>query len=188
VRRLVRWAWRAEAVGAGLTLALFTGIAAAGADPQGAWFLAGIAASLGVLYAVPSTLLMGHAQMASGGPHRARDRAPQHVRPPSSCSRPADGSSQCSPWRRRLQRSSLQPSRASLRGRALAGIDGTDPAAKAPMRHVRRFTLLASITAVLDFVVWRRSEFFFPQPLLERHADRALLDPLCRGDGPRAAA
>ena len=159
VRRLVRWAWRAEAVGAGLTLALFAGLAAAGADPRGAWLLAGIAASLAVLYAVPSTLLMATRRwrqaalitlatgllgtcatvvvLAAGGRIVAMFAVEAAV---AAISLAVTG---------------------VLARRALAGIDGTDRATKVPMRHVRRFTLVASITAVLDFVVWRRSEFFF---------------------------
>jgi len=159
VHRLVRLAWQAEAVGAALTVAVFVAIALTGADPQAAWVLAGVSASLGVLYAVPSTLLMATRRwrqaalvalatgflstcttvvvLVAGGRIVAMFAVEAAV---AAISLPITG---------------------VLAHRALAGIDRPADTTTPPMRQIRRFTFLASITALLDYVVWRRSEFFF---------------------------
>lgn len=56
---LVRWAWRVAFVGAVLGAGILLAVALAGAEPQSAWALAGLAAGFGVLHTVPSALLIG---------------------------------------------------------------------------------------------------------------------------------
>lgn len=59
VRSLLVWAWAIEAASALLGGGLLFAAGLAGADPEGAWLLAGVAATLGVLHTVPSALLLG---------------------------------------------------------------------------------------------------------------------------------
>jgi O-antigen/teichoic acid export membrane protein len=56
---LVRWAWRVAFVGAIVTVGILLAVALAGAEPESAWVLAGLAAAFGVLHTVPSALLIG---------------------------------------------------------------------------------------------------------------------------------
>jgi O-antigen/teichoic acid export membrane protein len=157
VRSLVRWAWRTESIGAALAIALFVAIAATGADPQGAWLLAGIAASLGILYAVPSTLLMA----------TRRWRQAALVTLATGFLGTAATVIVLAAGGRIVAMFAVEAAVAAtsfaitgvLARRALAGIERVEDE-RPPMRAVRTFTLWASLTAVLDFVVWRRSEFF----------------------------
>ena len=59
VASLVRWIWRVEAIAAVAGGSVLVIAAAAGADPQSAWVLAGVACTLGILHAAPSALLIG---------------------------------------------------------------------------------------------------------------------------------
>jgi O-antigen/teichoic acid export membrane protein len=56
---LLGWAWRIEAAAALVGGGLLVGAGLAGADPQAAWVLAGIASAAGVLHAVPTAVLIG---------------------------------------------------------------------------------------------------------------------------------
>jgi O-antigen/teichoic acid export membrane protein len=59
VRSLLAWAWGLE-LAAGLAGgAILVGAAVTGAEPEAAWLLAAIAATMGVLHTVPSALLLG---------------------------------------------------------------------------------------------------------------------------------
>jgi O-antigen/teichoic acid export membrane protein len=59
VRSLLVWAWAIEAGSALLGGGLLFAAGLAGAEPEGAWLLAGVAATMGVLHTVPSALLLG---------------------------------------------------------------------------------------------------------------------------------
>ena len=157
VRSLVRWAWRTELIGAALALGLFVTVAATGADPRAAWLLAGVAASLGILYAVPSTLLMATRRWRQAA---LVTLATGFVGTCATVIVLAAGG-------RIVGMFAVEAAVAAisfvvtgvLARRALSGVERADDE-RPPMRAVRTFTLWASLTAVLDFVVWRRSEFF----------------------------
>jgi len=59
LRSLSSWAWRVEAVAAGIAFGLLAITAAAGATPRAAWLFGGIAAAASVLHKVPATMLSG---------------------------------------------------------------------------------------------------------------------------------
>jgi O-antigen/teichoic acid export membrane protein len=56
---LVRWAWRIAVGCAAVAGAVLLGVAASGAKPQAAWYLAAATAALGVFAAFPGNALMG---------------------------------------------------------------------------------------------------------------------------------
>jgi O-antigen/teichoic acid export membrane protein len=59
VARLVTWAWRVEGVAALVGGGTLVAASLAGADPEAAWLFAAVACTMGVLHAVPSSLLVG---------------------------------------------------------------------------------------------------------------------------------
>jgi O-antigen/teichoic acid export membrane protein len=159
-RRLVRWAWRIEAAGAVIAAAVFVGLAIAGAEPHNAWILAGVAAALAVLYTVPSTLLLATrrwkgAALIVVGTGLAGTVATIVVL--------AAGGGIVGMFGVEAAIAAISLAAAWLLARGV--LDDIPSAhegdAAVPVRTIVRFTLLASVTALLDFVVWRRTEFFF---------------------------
>ncbi len=59
LRSLLRWAWRVEAVAAIAAAAILGAFAFAGAEPTGAWALAGFVSALTILHTVPTAVLIG---------------------------------------------------------------------------------------------------------------------------------
>ncbi len=162
VRDLVAWGWRIQLVGALLAGGGLAAAAFAGADPAPAWLLAAAAATAGVLHTVPSAVLIGAqrwrdasivglvtgtvataaliAVLAAGGGITGIFAVEAFVGLVNLA------------WTGTLARKAL---------RRLAPLPRM-PAST--LRHdAGRYALLASIGAVITFVVWRRSELFFLQ-------------------------
>jgi O-antigen/teichoic acid export membrane protein len=59
VRSLVVWAWTIETAAALTGASILVAAGLAGAEPEAAWLLAAVAATMGVLHTVPSALLLG---------------------------------------------------------------------------------------------------------------------------------
>ncbi|HMI30028.1 MAG TPA: polysaccharide biosynthesis C-terminal domain-containing protein [Gaiellaceae bacterium] len=160
VRLLLRWAWRIEAVGAIIAGATLVAVGLAGAAPRSAWVLAGVAASLSILYAVPSTLLVAV--------RRWRQAAiiPMATGLLSTASTVivlvAGGGI--------VGMFAVEAAVAAiglvvvirLSRTAIQHIGHPDaPSPSLDMAAVRRYTLIVSLTSALDYVVWRRTEFYF---------------------------
>jgi O-antigen/teichoic acid export membrane protein len=159
-RRLLRWAWRIEVAGALVAVAVFVGIAASGSQPRNAWVLAGAAAALAILYTVPSTVLLATRRWRQGalvvlGTGLVGTGATVAVL--------AAGGGIVGMFAVEASVAAVSLAVGGLLARhALENFPaGDDERAALPVRRLARFTALASVTAVLDFVVWRRSEFFF---------------------------
>jgi O-antigen/teichoic acid export membrane protein len=159
-RRLIRWAWRTAVAGAVVAAAAFGGIAAGGSQPRNAWVLAGAAAALAILYTVPSTLLLATRRWQQGalivlGTGLVGTGATVAVL--------AAGGGIVGMFAVEASVATVSLVVAGLVARrALENFPPGDGEQGAlPMRPLARFTALASVTALLDFVVWRRSEFFF---------------------------
>jgi O-antigen/teichoic acid export membrane protein len=159
-RRLIRWAWRIEVVGALVAAAVFVGVAAAGAQPRNAWIFAGVAASLGVLYTVPSTLLLATRRWRQGA---LVVLATGLVGTVATVVVLAAGGGIVGMFVVEALVAGISVIAAGVLARgALVDIPVTDEKRAAlPARGVLRFAAVASVTALLDFVVWRRTEFFF---------------------------
>jgi O-antigen/teichoic acid export membrane protein len=159
VRGLVSWAWRLEGAAAAVGASVLIAVAATGADPAGAWALAGVACALGVLNTVPSALLIGAqrwraatiAGLVSGGLGTAATvlvlAAGGGITGMFAVE--AATSTLVLAWTTMLSR------------RAAVRLSPTVAAPGALRRAVSRFALVGTIGVALNFVVWRRSEFFF---------------------------
>jgi O-antigen/teichoic acid export membrane protein len=159
VRSLTAWAWRLEAGAAAVGAALLAGAGALGADPRAAWLFAGVACALGILHCVPSALLIGLqrwreatvagivtgllstvgtiAVLALGGGITGMFAVE------------AASSAVVLVWT------------AALARRALDEVAPVGTAAPDLRARTVRIAGLASVGAVLELVVWKRSEFFF---------------------------
>jgi O-antigen/teichoic acid export membrane protein len=161
VRALLRWAWVVEVAGCIIGGAVLIGAALLGAQPTMAWILAGVAASIGILHTVPSSLLIGTqrwrrasivglitgsiataatiAVLAAGGGITGMFA----VEVAASIANLA--------WTSQLAQQTLGE---------LTPSPERDPALQA---QTLRYALFATVGVVLTFIVWRRSEFFFLQ-------------------------
>jgi len=159
VRGLVRWAWGVEFAAAAVGTAVMLVCAALGAEPTGAWALAGIACGLGILHTVPSSLLIGAqlwrsasiAGLVNGviGTFATVGVLWAGGGMTGMFAVEAAASFLILIWTTILAR------RAEIRLSAVAARPG------AVRDSVIRWTLVASIGVALNFVVWRRSELFF---------------------------
>lgn len=160
VRSLFVWAWAIE-IAAGLAGGgVLVAAGVAGAEPENAWLLAGVAATMGALHAVPSALLLGAQRwraatvvglttgafgtaavitvLAAGGGITGVFAVEAVVSIANLI------------WTSWLAR------------RALAEIaPGPLTGGRVSHRAVWQYAAVSTIGAVLIFVVWRRSELFF---------------------------
>jgi O-antigen/teichoic acid export membrane protein len=159
VRSLFRWALSLELAGAlvgGLSLAA-AGLL--GAEPHAAWVLAGVVCALGILHTVPSALLIGLqrwrqatvAGIATGGVSTVATIVVLALGGgiTGMFAVEAAASAAILAWTVALARRALD--------------DVAPQPAPAPdlRRRMTRTAGLASITVVLDLIVWKRSEFVF---------------------------
>lgn len=164
VRELVAWGWRIQAVGAVLAGTGLGLVALSGANLASAWALAAVAATVSILHNVPSAVLIGNqrwrdasivglvtgmvatgaivAVLAAGGGITGMFAVEAAVAVVNLAWTGALA-------RRQLLRIAPTPRRAT--------------AADALRRDARTYAILASLTSVVTFVVWRRSELFFLQ-------------------------
>ena len=164
VRELVAWGWRVQAVGAALAGGGLGLVALSGANVASAWAFAAVAAVAAVLHNVPSAVLIGTqrwrdasivglatgtvataaivAVLAAGGGITGMFAVEAAV----ACVNLA--------WTGALARKQL------LR---IAPLPRLATAAGALRRDARTYAILASLTSIVTFVVWRRSELFFLQ-------------------------
>jgi O-antigen/teichoic acid export membrane protein len=164
VRELVSWGWRVQAVGAALAGAGLGLVALSGAHVASAWGLAAVAATVSILHNVPSAVLIGTqrwrdasivglvtgmvatgaivAVLAAGGGITGMFAVEAAVAVVNLA------------WTGALAHRQL------LR---IAPTPRREAAAAALRRDARTYAILASLTSVVTFVVWRRSELFFLQ-------------------------
>ena len=164
VRGLIAWAWKAQGLLAFVGGAILVGVALAGADPQAAWVLAAVGTVIAMLHNVPSAALIGLqrwraaslvglvtgalsvaatiAVLAAGGGITGMFAVEAAIATVNLV------------WTTWLGR------------RALTAISATAEPPGALLREVIRFAAITSVSVVLTFVVWRRSELFF----LERYS------------------
>ena len=164
VRELVAWGWRVQAVGAALAGGGLGLVALSGANVASAWGFAAVAAVASVLHNVPSAVLIGTqrwrdasivglvtgcvatgaivAVLAAGGGITGMFAVEAAVALVNLL------------WTGALSRRQL------LR---VAPMPRLATAAAALRKDARTYAILASLTSVVTFVVWRRSELFFLQ-------------------------
>jgi O-antigen/teichoic acid export membrane protein len=169
VRSLTAWAWRLEAGAAVVGAALLVGAGALGADPRGAWLFAGVACALGILHCVPSALLIGLQRWRAA---TIAGIATGLLSTVGTIAVLALGGGITGMFAVEAAASAVVLVwTAALARRAL---DEVSPiASDAP--DLRRRTIgiawLASVGALLELIVWKRSEFF----VLDWFADDAEL-------------
>jgi O-antigen/teichoic acid export membrane protein len=159
VRSLTGWAWRLEAGAALVGGGLLAGAAALGADPRGAWLFAGVACALGILHCVPSALLIGLQRwreatvagivtglLATVGTIAVLSLGGGIT---GMFAVEAASSAIVLVWT------------AALARRALGEVAPVGSDAPDLRSRTIRVAWLASLGAVLELVVWKRSEFFF---------------------------
>lgn len=156
---LVAWAWRLTGGAAVLGAALLLSIALTGADPTGAWVLAGVGSALGILHAVPSAMLIGV--------QRWRDATivglvTGTVSLPATIAVLALGGGitgifavEAAVAAGNLAFTTILARRA---GRRLGAQPRRDPTLR---RLVARYAAWSTLSVVLSLIVFRRSEFFF---------------------------
>ena len=160
VRLLLRWAWRLEALGAAVAGATLIAAGVAGATPQAAWVFAGVAASLSVLYAVPSTLLVAVRDWRRAAMVPIATGLLATV---STVVVLISGGGIVGMF-------AVEAAVAAV-GLAVVGVlsrqamrrlpPGDASSSRLDLPDIRRYTLVVSLTAALDYVVWRRTEFYF---------------------------
>jgi O-antigen/teichoic acid export membrane protein len=160
VRRLVRWAWRIEAAGAITAGTTLIAVGLGGASPRTAWVLAGLAASLAILYAIPSTLLVAVRRW------RQASIVPMATGLLSTASTVlvlVGGGGIVGMFAVEAAVAAIGLVVMIVLSRRALRVLGVShrPAAPIDMADVRRYTLIVSLTSALDYVVWRRTEFFF---------------------------
>jgi O-antigen/teichoic acid export membrane protein len=167
VRGLIRWAWTVQALLAIVGGAILAATALAGAEPESAWLLAAVATVVAMLHNVPSAALIGLqrwraasivglvtgavsvaatiAVLAAGGGITGMFAVEAAISTVNLV------------WTTVLARRALEDASSSVE-------------APGPLRReVVRFAAITSVSVVLTFVVWRRSELFF----LERYSTDA---------------
>jgi len=159
VRGLVRWAWLVLGLGALVGGAILIGAGLAGADPRGAWLLAGVAATLGILHTVPSAVLIGA--------QRWREASIVGLVTGTGATGAiivvlalGGGITGMFGVEAGIAALNLVWTSAYAR-RALGTGTAVTQLSRALRRDVLRYALVATATSVLTFIVWRRSELFF---------------------------
>jgi O-antigen/teichoic acid export membrane protein len=167
VRGLSAWAWRVEAVGAALGGAALCTPALLGADPTGAWLLAAVAGSIGILHTVPSSLLIGAQNWRAASLVGLVTGA---VTTGAGVAVLAAGGGITGLFAVEAASSAINLTWTTLLARRfLAELPDAPEPVDDLQRQVVRYALPATLGVLLSFVVWRRSEFFF----LERYSSDA---------------
>jgi O-antigen/teichoic acid export membrane protein len=159
VRGLVAWAWRIEAVAAAVGGGILGAAATLGADPAGAWILAAVATTMGILHTVPSSLLIGAQRWREAA---LAGLVTGTVATPATVAVLAAGGGITGMFAVEACASvAILAWTAALARRATHEVAPL-PAPSDELRgKVVRYAGFASVGVVLTFVVWRRSEFFF---------------------------
>jgi O-antigen/teichoic acid export membrane protein len=160
LRSLLGWAWKVNGVAAAAAAAILVGLALAGAQPPGAWALAGFVSALTILHTVPTAVLVGL----------------QRIRQASTVGLTTGFFSTIATalvlwagggitgmfavelvacianlaWTGTLARRALGP-----------GDPGAAAEARALQRRVARFALIAAVGVLLEQIVASRVEFYF---------------------------
>jgi O-antigen/teichoic acid export membrane protein len=164
IRGLSAWAWRLAAGGAALGGAALLVPAFLGADPGGAWVLAAVAASVGILHTTPSSLLIGAQQWRAASLAGLVTGA---LTTGATVAVLAAGGGITGMFAVEAAASSVNLVWTTiLARRLLADLPQEAEPVDELRRQVVRYALPASLGTLLTFVVWRRSEFFF----LERYS------------------
>jgi O-antigen/teichoic acid export membrane protein len=159
VRGLVRWAWGVELTAAAAGAGVLGVVAILGAEPRGAWALAGVACALGILHTVPSSLLIG-AQLWR--PATIAGLVNGAVGTVATILVLMAGGGITGMFAVEAATSAVILLWTTLLARrAAVGLSPTVAAAGTLRQAVTRWALVASLGVVLNFIVWRRSEFFF---------------------------
>jgi O-antigen/teichoic acid export membrane protein len=159
VRSLVRWAWRIEAAGAVIAGATLIGVGLAGASPRDAWVLAGVAGSLSILYAVPSTLLVALRRWRQTA---IISMATGLLSTVSTVVVLVAGGGIVGMFAVEAAVAAIGLVVVAVLGRqVLRELGHEDEYVPLDMKDVRRYALIVSFTSALDYVVWRRTEFYF---------------------------
>jgi O-antigen/teichoic acid export membrane protein len=162
VRLLLRWAWRLEAIGAAIAGATLIAAGVAGATPRAAWVFAGVAASLSVLYAIPSTLLVAVRQWRQAA---IVPMATGLLATLSTVVVLASGGGIVGMFAVEASVAAVGLVTVEILSRQATRRLGSGSADAGPARldlpDIRRYTLGVSLAAALDYVVWRRTEFYF---------------------------
>jgi len=159
VRGLVAWAWLIEGVGAAAGGAMLVGAALLGADPEGAWLLAAVACAIGIVHNVPSALLAGAQRWRAASIVGLLTGAVSMV---ATIAVLAAGGGITGMFAVEAAVSVVNLAWTSvLARRALLEIaPRAEPSAEL-RRRTARYALYASMSVVITFIVWRRSELFF---------------------------
>jgi len=166
VRALLRWTWAVEAVGALLGAAVLVAVALTKTDVRSAWLLAAFAAGMSVLHNVPSAALIGLQRWRANSVVGITTGA---LSVGSVVLVLNAGGGLTGMFAVEAAISVVNLSWTSwLARRAVAELPpmDLDPSVR---RSVTRYGLLTSISVLLTYVVWSRSEFFF----LERYSSQA---------------
>jgi O-antigen/teichoic acid export membrane protein len=159
LRDLIAWAWRVEAAGAALGAAVLAGVGLAGADPEAAWVLAAVAAALGILHTVPSSLLIGAQRWRAAS---IAGLVTGTFTTGATIAVLAAGGGITGIFAVEAVASALGLVWTSVLARRVLGeLAPVGVPAPELRRRVVRYAVPASLGALLTFVVWRRSEFFF---------------------------
>ena len=167
VRGLASWAWRIEAAGAALGGAALCVPALLGADPGAAWVLAAVAAAVGIMHTAPSSILIGAQRWRAASLAGLVTGA---LTTGATVAVLAAGGGITGMFAVEAAASSVNLAWTTLLARRLLrDLPQRDEPVDELRRQVVRYALPASLGALLTFVVWRRSEFFF----LERYSSDA---------------
>jgi O-antigen/teichoic acid export membrane protein len=159
VRGLIRWAWGVELVAAALGAGVLVVVALLGAEPTGAWALAGVACALGILHTVPSALLIGAQLWRSA---TIAGLVSGVVATVATIVVLTAGGGITGMFAVEAATSALVLTWTSLLARRAQIRLSPAVAPPGALRGaVTRWTLIASIGVFLNFIVWRRSELFF---------------------------
>ena len=161
LRDLVRWGWRVEGTAAILGGGVLVVAALVGASPRAAWVFAGVATTVGVMHSIPSAVLIGAQRwrdasivgLVTGFFSTAAVVAVLWA-----------GGGVVGMFAVEAAVSFLNLLwTGALARRAMIGCSSGDVPAPKLRREASRYALISTVTSLVAFVVWRRSELFFLQ-------------------------
>jgi O-antigen/teichoic acid export membrane protein len=158
-RSLIRWAWGVELVAGTLGGGALVIAALLGASPTGAWTLAGVAAALGVFHSVPSALLLGAQRWRAAS---IAGLVIGSIGTGATVVVLAAGGGITGMFAVEAVVGLVTLAWTTLLARRVA-LELSPRIERSPelRRKTIRYSLLGSVSVLLAFVVWRRSEFFF---------------------------
>ena len=162
LRDLVAWGWRFQAIGAVIAGVVLGSAALAGASPRSAWALAAVAAVASILHTVPTAVLIGA--------QRWRDASIVGLATGTAATAAivlvlAAGGGITGMFAVEAVLTLANLAWTSALGRRALRSIATAPrvASTSVRRGARSYALLASVSGMVTFVVWRRSELLFLQ-------------------------